>query len=612
MILENYKKTIIINAGHHNTDPGKVVGEHNERDEVKIIRDKVVTILHKRTDFEVFHVPDNLDLNESIQWANKRVHHREDGFLIDIHLNASSYKSARGSEAFYAAGRSNNNGEEIAEAMSRNISETLEIPDRGAKPDTDAYVGSLGWLRQTKGEATLVEVCFMTNAQDWAALKMDGGHDLAALGIAKGICELYGVELKPEEVEEKETKNGFLAFLTLLASFLNIWAGRSVEEIEATKAAYEDEILSKKNVIGIGVGKKDQVGDDAVVVLVEKKVPLDKLKEEDVVPSELDGIPTDVVEIGEQEPMAGVHSDRERPVHGGISAIWQKGTACTLGAIVYKDGEPYALMNTHCANPHWKGAKLGDRIIQPSGNDGGRKTGTKDVIGHSTDYEELILDGQTINYFDSAIVKLDIDATPLFLEGIGDIEPEIATVKPGDQVWKSGRTTGVQTSNVIATNVTMYCNYGDEYGKGKFVNQIVVENSDKYFTAGGDSSSLVIDSERRPVGQIFAGSSRTATLSPIKPIMERFQVTFDPNEEPIQENVGYMALALQGEELYMMPIPETIQPGMVVETQYAMNFRDSAEVSNNKKRVLPRGTQVEVLESITTNQGYVWAKVRVK
>lgn len=624
-MLENTQKRIVINAGHDDHDPGKVMGVNTESNETKKIRDELVKILNEMTDIEVLVVPDNLDLVKSIAWANKKITSRADGLCLDIHLNAASLKEARGAETFYAAGSKTGTDLAIAKALAESISTEMGIPNRGAKPDTDTFVGSLGWLRQTKGEATLVEICFMTNPTDWAILKQEGGHRKAAMGIAKGLAELWNIELvapapitppaPTPEPEKPEPKNWLMALLSFIASILNIYSGRTEEEIASVMEAYEDEILAKKNVVGVGIGHKNREGELSMVVLVNKKVESSALSEEDMIPKEINGIPTDVIEVGEFEPLAGVHSEKHRPVHGGTSAIWVGGTACTLGAIVYKDGEAYAFQNTHCANPHWKGAKLGDKIIQPSPNDGGSKT--RDVIGVSSDYEPLILDGETINYFDSALVKLNVEATPLFLEGLGDIEAKPATVKPGDQVWKSGRTTGVQTSNVLATGVTMVCNYGDAYGRGKFKDQVVVMNTDKYFTAGGDSSSLVVNNDRQPVGQIFAGSSTTATFSPIIPIMQRFGFTFDPEgletpPEPAPEGVGYMALAQDGEELFMMPIPETIQPGMQVETQYAMNVRTSSEIADNKMLVIPAGSVVEILEKPTSNQGYVWAKVKIK
>lgn len=307
---------------------------------------------------------------------------------------------------------------------------------------------------------------------------------------------------------------------------------------------YDEELLQKKNVIGVGVGPKNGVGEQSVVILVEKKEDISTLDEGDVVPEEIEGVKTDVIETGPIRPMtsseafatsegeAVANRKRVRPIYGGVSAIWKKGTACTLGAIVWKDGKPYALMNTHCGNPHWNGAKVGDEIIQPSGNDGGKKTGSKDVIGKSTSmFKELILDGKTPNKFDACLVEIDkgIDVKELYLEGIGDIKATPAMVKVGDEVTKSGRTTGVGSSKVLITNATVSVDYGD--GIGIFTGQIISENANEHFTSGGDSSSLVIDQDRRPVGQIFAGSDTIAIFCPIQPIMDEYGFSF--SEKPV-------------------------------------------------------------------------------
>lgn len=293
------------------------------------------------------------------------------------------------------------------------------------------------------------------------------------------------------------------------------------------------ELLEKKNVVGVGVGPKNGDGEESIVVLVEKKESLSALDEGNMIPESIDGVKTDVIETGPIVPLAkGQHADRCRPVFGGISAIWKKGTACTLGAIVWKDGKPYALMNTHCGIPHWKGAKVGDDIVQPSPNDGGRKTGSRDVIGKSTEmYKELILDGQTPNKFDACLVELDkdIDVKELYLEGIGEIEGRPATVSVGEEVTKSGRTTGVGSAKVLLMNATVRVDYGS--GVGVFPGQIIVENNNEHFTAGGDSSSLVINKEKRPVGQIYAGSDTIGIFCPIQPIMDEFGFSF--SKEPL-------------------------------------------------------------------------------
>lgn len=70
----------------------------------------------------------------------------------------------------------------------------------------------------------------------------------------------------------------------------------------AVKRAHEDELMGKANVVGVGVGLRQRGGtptDDVVlVVMVQQKVPRDQLDPDDVIPSEIKGVPVDVQEVG--------------------------------------------------------------------------------------------------------------------------------------------------------------------------------------------------------------------------------------------------------------------------------------------------------------------------
>lgn len=75
------------------------------------------------------------------------------------------------------------------------------------------------------------------------------------------------------------------------------------EHVMAVKRAHEDELLSKANVVGIGVGYRRIAGevtsDLALVVMVTSKLPPAQLAEEDIIPVSIDGVPVDVQEVGE-------------------------------------------------------------------------------------------------------------------------------------------------------------------------------------------------------------------------------------------------------------------------------------------------------------------------
>ena len=75
------------------------------------------------------------------------------------------------------------------------------------------------------------------------------------------------------------------------------------EQIKKAKDKYTDKILSYKGVVGIGIGYKTINGKEtaqlSIVISVKKKKPLNELKENEIIPEELDGIKTDVREVGE-------------------------------------------------------------------------------------------------------------------------------------------------------------------------------------------------------------------------------------------------------------------------------------------------------------------------
>lgn len=150
----------------------------------------------------------------------------------------------------------------------------------------------------------------------------------------------------------------------------------STAQATQAKAIHEYELLAKNNVVGVGVGYKETNGvytdDVAVIVLVEQKKPMAALQPEDTIPRDLQGMRTDVIEVGFLRAYQGGR-DRFRPViPSGVSIGHYKVTAGTLGTIVRdrRTGEGFLLSNNHVfANSN--DAQLGDAILQPAAMDGG-------------------------------------------------------------------------------------------------------------------------------------------------------------------------------------------------------------------------------------------------
>jgi hypothetical protein len=72
----------------------------------------------------------------------------------------------------------------------------------------------------------------------------------------------------------------------------------SYELASEIKAKYQNDLLTKENVVGVGIGKKSETGEFCIRVYVEVKKPENQLKSVDIIPKLIEGVKTDVVESG--------------------------------------------------------------------------------------------------------------------------------------------------------------------------------------------------------------------------------------------------------------------------------------------------------------------------
>jgi len=171
---------IFINAGHSLYDTGAIHGSQLENKKNIELRDAVAPRLLKYG--EVLLVPDSRNLKSSIEWINNLA--TKDDFAFSIHFNSNPNTRVRGTEAYFSSG--NDREAELAGVFARNVSEKLQIPNRGAIVDTFSWVGSLGWLRKLKCDSVLLEVCYFSNAEDMSAYDIEK----AAQGIDNAVAEI--------------------------------------------------------------------------------------------------------------------------------------------------------------------------------------------------------------------------------------------------------------------------------------------------------------------------------------------------------------------------------------------------------------------------------------
>ncbi|WP_419584218.1 hypothetical protein [Thiolapillus sp.] len=267
-------------------------------------------------------------------------------------------------------------------------------------------------------------------------------------------------------------------------------------------------------------------------------------------PSEIDGVPTDVIQTGVirafQEP-----TGRFRPAPGGVSVGHKDITAGTLGCWVKRDGQWMILSNNHVlANVNE--ASIGDAILQPGTHDGG--VNPDDQIATLEDFVPIELGGlpsdcniagglvsllnaiakaldsntriQAVraqaegNTVDAAIARPlkeeDVKAEILHIGAITGV----AAAELGMALKKSGRTTGYTEGTVQQVDVTVNVNYG----AGRtvmFTDQIVASPMGK----PGDSGSAILDDQNRLVGLLFAGSDDSTIFNKIYNVFSKLNLT---------------------------------------------------------------------------------------
>jgi N-acetylmuramoyl-L-alanine amidase len=156
---------IFISAGHTNV-PGDDMGATGiggimEGEMTVELRNKVVNKL-KELGVHTITDPDNFNLVEDIAIINALLEIGD--VAVDIHFNAFSKDTARGTEVLIPANPSNFESQ-LAFSLSEGISEILGTVDRGVKSESEGFHSRLGFMRPNC-ETILIEICFITNQQD--------------------------------------------------------------------------------------------------------------------------------------------------------------------------------------------------------------------------------------------------------------------------------------------------------------------------------------------------------------------------------------------------------------------------------------------------------------
>lgn len=315
-----------------------------------------------------------------------------------------------------------------------------------------------------------------------------------------------------------------------------------MERARRAKAKYVNSLMAKPNVVAVGIGYKVTGGkmtdELCIVVSVIRKVEDLTLvpSPDEVIPSSLDGVPTDIQETGVIRALQD-RTDKWRPAPGGVSIGHKDITAGTLGCLVQRGGETFILSNNHVLADCNRG-QIGDPILQPGPHDGST---LEDQIAELYDFvpirfgelsppdcpfakgavgaanwlaraagsrHRLRVYQEEPNLVDAALaapLSYDLVSHQIlevgFPEGTGEAELGMA-------VQKSGRTTGWTKGTVVQMDMTVQVFYG-EAGVAVYEDQVASDCG----SGPGDSGSAVLDMDRRVMGLLFAGGGGLTILN---------------------------------------------------------------------------------------------------
>ena len=312
-------------------------------------------------------------------------------------------------------------------------------------------------------------------------------------------------------------------------------------KIEEAKNKYERQLLGKQNVVGVMTGfkiREEERSDDlSIVCLVEKKLAAETLPKKALVPSTIRDFPTDVIQVGRLRAFDIDKKARHRPCPMGTSGGHPEVTAGTNGELL-KDRHTGNLCigtNNH-VGANSNEARIGDPYLQPAVLDGGRYP--DDLIGRLLRFVPIVFEDEQggcgvarglsgvfnfitrligsrsrlvsirrsrrDNLVDAALIEVSPRDVKSDIVGIG-VPKGTREAVLDMYVQKSGRTTCHTTGGII-TGID--ATIGPiRYGPGRnafFRDQIIISKAG--FSSGGDSGSLILDTDGYAVGKLFAGS----------------------------------------------------------------------------------------------------------
>jgi hypothetical protein len=205
----------------------------------------------------------------------------------------------------------------------------------------------------------------------------------------------------------------------------------------------------------------------------------------------------------------------------------------TLGSLLTRNGSFYILSNNHVLARSDQ-ASPGEPITQPGIIETNCSIAGTNTVANLTSFVNLEASGTNVDAAIALIVPGAVDLTGSILSLGSTATGSTPDAGPphqgrgipasiGEQVAKSGRTTGLTCSTVSATNMSTSVTYQTKCNGGTsfsvtYRNQVAVSGGG--FSAGGDSGSLIVDElTADPVALLYGGSDTDTVGNPVADVL---------------------------------------------------------------------------------------------
>jgi hypothetical protein len=344
------------------------------------------------------------------------------------------------------------------------------------------------------------------------------------------------------------------------------------QEMRLLHRVAEEKLKRYPGVIGVGLGLKERGGaiteEVAFRVYVAEKKDLSRLKKEDAIPPEFQGIRTDVLKVRQAVPHSCEHKSHHSPLIGGIGISPQRapGWVGTLGFFATIDGVSGPDNIALITNKHVLGKNngiVGDTVYQPDFQDGdtanhsiGKILSLPEIDNHSYAYPS---EAAADFWIDCASAQLSICISSCCSTNCGvsfaneirglnvnnsNALTDVARAVWGDTVYKVGWRTSRTVGRVV--DVASVVSGGGLTAKG--ILEVAAAGPDcdgvMRFANEGDSGAAIVNNRGQLVGLHYsAATDPTHSLnSHIHPVLDALHVTPITTANPVHDNAAAVGM----------------------------------------------------------------------